>query len=105
MENKTKKFIVRKSTKNANAIVDEPTTSKKAKKEKEKEKEEEKEKKVKYLYPEGLDAQGKKLYRAKIRSRLEKLNSNLFILTQEGEDKKAKEALKELEEYKKTVIL
>ncbi|HPQ79665.1 MAG TPA: hypothetical protein PLG47_04390 [Candidatus Dojkabacteria bacterium] len=98
MENKTKKFIVRKkSTKNA--IVDEPTTSKKAKKE------EEKEKKVKYLYPEGLDAQGKKLYRAKIRSRLEKLNSNLFILTQEGEDKKAKEALKELEEYKKTVIL
>lgn len=101
MENKTKKFIVRKSTKNANAIVDEPTTSKKAKKEKE----EEKEKKVKYLYPEGLDAQGKKLYRAKIRSRLEKLNSNLFILTQEGEDKKAKEALKELEEYKKTVIL
>ena len=99
MENKTKKFIVRKSTKNANAIVDEPTTSKKAKKE------EEKEKKVKYLYPEGLDAQGKKLYRAKIRSRLEKLNSNLFILTQEGEDKKAKEALKELEEYKKTVIL
>lgn len=101
MENKTKKFIVRKSTKNANAIVDEPTTSKKAKKEKEKEEE----KKVKYLYPEGLDAQGKKLYRAKIRSRLEKLNSNLFILTQEGEDKKAKEALKELEEYKKTVIL
>lgn len=101
MENKTKKFIVRKkSTKNA--IVDEPTTSKKAKKAK---KEEEKEKKVKYLYPEGLDAQGKKLYRAKIRSRLEKLNSNLFILTQEGEDKKAKEALKELEEYKKTVIL
>ena len=98
MENKTKKFIVRKkSTKNA--IVDEPTTSKKAKKE------EEKEKKVKYLYPEGLDAQSKKLYRAKIRSRLEKLNSNLFILTQEGEDKKAKEALKELEEYKKTVIL
>ena len=98
MENKTKKFIVRKkSTKNA--IVDEPTTPKKAKKEKEKEK------KVKYLYPEGLDAQGKKLYRAKIRSRLEKLNSNLFILTQEGEDKKAKEALKELEEYKKTVIL
>jgi len=98
MENKTKKFIVRKkSTKNA--IVDKPTTSKKAKKE------EEKEKKVKYLYPEGLDAQGKKLYRAKIRSRLEKLNSNLFILTQEGEDKKAKEALKELEEYKKTVIL
>lgn len=99
MENKkTKKFIIRKkSTKNA--IVDEPTTSKKAKKE------EEKEKKVKYLYPEGLDAQGKKLYRAKIRSRLEKLNSNLFILTQEGEDKKAKEALKELEEYKKTVIL
>ena len=98
MENKTKKFIVRKkSTKNA--IVDEPTTSKKAKKE------EEKEKKVKYLYQEGLDAQGKKLYRAKIRSRLEKLNSNLFILTQEGEDKKAKEALKELEEYKKTVIL
>lgn len=98
MENKTKKFIVRKkSTKNA--IVDEPTTSKKAKKG------EEKEKKVKYLYPEGLDAQGKKLYRAKIRSRLEKLNSNLFILTQEGEDKKAKEALKELEEYKKTVIL
>lgn len=98
MENKTKKFIVRKkSTKNA--IVDEPTTPKKAKKE------EEKEKKVKYLYPEGLDAQGKKLYRAKIRSRLEKLNSNLFILTQEGEDKKAKEALKELEEYKKTVIL
>ena len=98
MENKTKKFIVRKkSTKNA--IVDEPTTSKKAKKE------EEKEKKVKYFYPEGLDAQGKKLYRAKIRSRLEKLNSNLFILTQEGEDKKAKEALKELEEYKKTVIL
>ena len=98
MENKTKKFIVRKkSTKNA--IVDEPTTPKKAKKE------EEKEKKVKYLYPEGLDAQGKKLYRAKIRSRLEKLNSHLFILTQEGEDKKAKEALKELEEYKKTVIL
>ena len=98
MENKTKKFTVRKkSTKNA--IVDEPTTSKKAKKE------EEKEKKVKYLYPEGLDAQGKKLYRAKIRSRLEKLNSNLIILTQEGEDKKAKEALKELEEYKKTVIL
>ena len=99
MENKTKKFIVRKKSTTKNAIVDEPTTPKKAKKE------EEKEKKVKYLYPEGLDAQGKKLYRAKIRSRLEKLNSNLFILTQEGEDKKAKEALKELEEYKKTVIL
>ena len=99
MENKTKKFIVRKKSTTKNAIVDEPTTPKKAKKE------EEKEKKVKYLYPEGLDAQGKKLYRAKIRSRLEKLNSNLFILTQEGEDKKAKEVLKELEEYKKTVIL
>lgn len=98
MENKTKKFIVRKKSTTKDAI-DEPTTPKKAKKE------EEKEKKVKYLYPEGLDAQGKKLYRAKIRSRLEKLNSNLFILTQEGEDKKAKEALKELEEYKKTVIL
>ena len=95
MENKTKKFIVRKKSTTKDAI-DEPTTPKK---------EEEKEKKVKYLYPEGLDAQGKKLYRAKIRSRLEKLNSNLFILTQEGEDKKAKEALKELEEYKKTVIL
>ena len=100
MENKTKKFIIRKKSTTKDA-KDEPTTSKKAKKEKEKEKE----KKVKYLYPEGLDAQGKKLYRAKIRSRLEKLNSNLFILTQEGEDKKAKEALKELEEYKKTVIL
>lgn len=98
MENKTKKFIVRKKSTTKDA-KDEPTTSKNAKKE------EEKEKKVKYLYPEGLDAQGKKLYRAKIRSRLEKLNSNLFILTQEGEDKKAKEALKELEEYKKTVIL
>ena len=98
MENKTKKFIIRKKSTTKDAI-DEPTTPKKAKKE------EEKEKKVKYLYPEGLDAQGKKLYRAKIRSRLEKLNSNLFILTQEGEDKKAKEALKELEEYKKTVIL
>ena len=98
MENKTKKFIVRKKSTTKDAI-DEPTTPKKAKKEGEKEK------KVKYLYPEGLDAQGKKLYRAKIRSRLEKLNSNLFILTQEGEDKKAKEALKELEEYKKTVIL
>lgn len=98
MENKTKKFIVRKKSTTKDA-KDEPTTPKKAKKE------EEKEKKVKYLYPEGLDAQGKKLYRAKIRSRLEKLNSNLFILTQEGEDKKAKEALKELEEYKKTVIL
>ena len=98
MENKTKKFIVRKKSTTKDA-KDEPTTPKKDKKE------EEKEKKVKYLYPEGLDAQGKKLYRAKIRSRLEKLNSNLFILTQEGEDKKAKEALKELEEYKKTVIL
>lgn len=98
MENKTKKFIIRKKSTTKDA-KDEPTTPKKAKKE------EEKEKKVKYLYPEGLDAQGKKLYRAKIRSRLEKLNSNLFILTQEGEDKKAKEALKELEEYKKTVIL
>lgn len=98
MENKTKKFIIRKKSTTKDA-KDEPTTSKNAKKE------EEKEKKVKYLYPEGLDAQGKKLYRAKIRSRLEKLNSNLFILTQEGEDKKAKEALKELEEYKKTVIL
>ena len=101
MENKTKKFIIRKKSPTKDA-KDEPTTPKKAKKAK---KEEEKEKKVKYLYPEGLDAQGKKLYRAKIRSRLEKLNSNLFILTQEGEDKKAKEALKELEEYKKTVIL
>lgn len=98
MENKTKKFIIRKKSTTKDA-KDEPTTPKKAKKE------EEKEKKVKYLYPEGLDAQGKKLYRAKIRSRLEKLNSNLFILTQKGEDKKAKEALKELEEYKKTVIL
>lgn len=98
MENKTKKFIIRKKSTTKDA-KDEPTTPKKAKKE------EEKEKKVKYLYPEGLDAQGKKLYRAKIRSKLEKLNSNLFILTQEGEDKKAKEALKELEEYKKTVIL
>lgn len=98
MESKTKKFIIRKKSTTKDA-KDEPTTPKKAKKE------EEKEKKVKYLYPEGLDAQGKKLYRAKIRSRLEKLNSNLFILTQEGEDKKAKEALKELEEYKKTVIL
>ena len=96
MENKTKKFIIRKKSTTKDA-KDEPTTPKKAKKEEEK--------KVKYLYPEGLDAQGKKLYRAKIRSRLEKLNSNLFILTQEGEDKKAKEALKELEEYKKTVIL
>ena len=95
MENKTKKFIIRKKSTTKDA-KDEPTTPKKAKEE---------EKKVKYLYPEGLDAQGKKLYRAKIRSRLEKLNSNLFILTQEGEDKKAKEALKELEEYKKTVIL
>lgn len=98
MENKTKKFIIRKKSTTKDA-KDEPTAPKKAKKE------EEKEKKVKYLYPEGLDAQGKKLYRAKIRSKLEKLNSNLFILTQEGEDKKAKEALKELEEYKKTVIL
>lgn len=89
-----KKFVVRKKKSTTKDAI--PTTPK-AK--------EEKEKKVKYLYPEDLDAQGKKLFRAKIRSRLEKLNSNLFILTQEGEEKKAKEALKELEEYKKTVIL